>query len=76
MQAARSLMVLTLAVVLSGASATDTSGTSHAMPTHGRQVPRRESRFSTGWVGVGVNAAILIVKLAVPSLGGHPLSRT
>jgi len=76
MQRARSMAVFTLVAVLSAANATDPAGTSHARPANSRQVPRRQSRFGSGWLGVGVNTAILIVKVAIPSLGRQPLSWT
>ena len=85
MRVTRSVAVLSLVAVLSiavparalaGPHATDTAGTSHVQPTSGRQPAVRQSRVRSGWIGVGVNTAILIVKLAIPSLGRHPLSWT
>jgi hypothetical protein len=85
MQVPRSAAALTLAAVLSAAlpthahasqRATDTAGASHVRPTGGRHAPSRQSRLRSGWIGVGVNTAILVVKIAIPSIARHPLSRT
>jgi hypothetical protein len=85
MQVPRSAAALTLAAVLSAAlpahahasqRATDTAGASHVRPTDGRHAPSRQSRLRSGWIGVGVNTAILVVKIAIPSIARHPLSWT
>ena len=83
MQVTRSVAAaLTLAAVLSAAlpahasqRATDTAGASHVMPRKGERMPG-QSRLRSGWLGVGINTAILVVKIAIPSLARHPLPRT
>ena len=76
---AATALVLSLGVVLPARAhagqATDRTGSSHAMPNNEGQAPGRQRRLH-GWIGVGVNTAILIVKIAVPSIGRNPLSRS
>lgn len=85
MHASRALAAAALILLLASACparadasqrATDTAGASHVTPTNGRQLPARPSRLRSGWIGVGVNTTILIIKIAIPSLGRHPLSWT
>lgn len=54
---------------------TDQTGSSHVMPKNDGQAPGQKRRLH-GWIGVGVNAAVLIVKIAVPSIGRYPLTRS
>jgi len=54
---------------------TDRQGSSHVTRKNDGQTPGREPRLH-GWIGVGVNAAVLIVKIAVPSIARHPLARS
>ena len=84
MQVPRSAAALTLAAVLSAAlpahahasqRTTDTAGASHVTPTNSRHAPPgHQSRLRSGWIGVGINTAILVVKIAIPSIARHPLS--
>jgi hypothetical protein len=79
-----SLAAVTLAAMLSTAlpahadasqGATDTAGASHVRPASGMRAPG-QSRLRSGWIGVGINTAILVVKIAIPSIARRPLSRT
>jgi hypothetical protein len=54
---------------------TDRTGSSHVMPRNDQPAPGRQPRLR-GWIGVGVNTAILIVKIAIPSIAHHPLAGT
>ena len=54
---------------------TDRRGSSHVARKNDGQAPGRQPRLR-GWIGVGVNAAVLIVKIAVPSLARNPLARS
>jgi len=86
MYASRALAAAALILLLASAfpprahasqRATDTAGASQAMPTNSRHAqPGRQSRLRSGWIGVGINTAILVVKIAVPSIARHPLARS
>ena len=86
MYASRALAATALILLLANAfpaaahasqRATDTAGGSHVMPTNSRHAPPgRQSRLGSGWIGVSINTAILVVKIAIPSIARHPLSRT
>jgi hypothetical protein len=55
---------------------TDTAGASQVMPTNSRHAPGHQSRLRSGWIGVGINTAILVVKIAIRSIARHPLAGT
>jgi hypothetical protein len=86
MYASRALAATALMLLLASAfprpahasqHATDTAGASHVTPTNSRHAPPgRQSRLRSGWIGVGINTAILVVKIAIPSIARHPLSGT
>ena len=84
MYASRALVATAFVVILASAfpahasqrATTDIAGTSHAMPMNGRQALGRQSRLRSGWIGVGINTAILVVKIAIPSIARHPLARS
>ena len=79
-----SIAGLTLAAMLSTAlparadaaqGATDTAGASHVRSASGMRTTG-QSRLRSGWIGVGINTAILVVKIAIPSIARRPLSWT
>ena len=86
MYASRALVASAFVVLLASAfparanasqrATTDTVGASQVMPTNGRQALGRQSRLRSGWIGVGINTAILVVKIAIPSIARHPLARS
>jgi len=57
------------------AQATDGAGLSPVRPKNEGKAPGRQPRLH-GWIGVGVNAAVLLVKIAVPSIARNPLARS